>query len=475
MSNLSDSLSDSSQDLLYMDSLFDEQDENQEDSDDTEDIADNTDEKISTASNKELSSTATKKPKRRKKVNPKPKPPTEYDDNGNKIEKKRSQTKEEQARKKLMFNQSRAKWFEEYFTGEIPTLYGMHISSDPEKLLKNEDQLDLAELIQAGIAGKMMLNRVETLEDADDPIHMQTTIVKDQDQVIDILTKNGYPPTRFEKGSEYRKTLERLVKDGDEARNIFAMKNRGLVSLVVNRRRKTSNTGNADYDDLMAEGMNGLMIAIDHFNPDLGNLFSTPATWWIDQPIRNYLDSKTKTIHMPTHMNNIYKAIYYAMKILRNKYSSDEEITDKMISDYCRSTGRDISVEKIQEARLLRRETSSYDAPAGDSGRNEKSIVEMIASADDVAGDVTETLSGNTNFDRMLSLIDDGKKRSILRDWYMSNNNNDGITLSNISRKYCLTKERVRQLKNDGERELKDKMLNIAEIKGVRPEEIFYE
>jgi RNA polymerase sigma factor (sigma-70 family) len=238
--------------------------------------------------------------------------------------------------------------------------------------------------------------------------------------------------------------------------------------MIANRRKRMSNQAQGvSIDDMVAEGMNGLMIAIDHYNPSTGNKFSTPAAWWIEQPIRNFLDAKTKTIHMPTHMNNIYKSMHYAVRALREIYPDDSAITDEAISAYCKSTGRDISVEKIKEARDLRRETISYDVPVGDSDGTEKDLVNFMESDENIADDVTEELGGSDNFNRMLAFISDDKKREILRDWYNAKDMHDLVILSNISRKHCLTKERVRALKIEAEEELREKILALAEKNGV--------
>ena len=377
----------------------------------------------------------------------------------------KSQTKEEQEKKKLAFNSARVRWLIGYLEDAMPTFYQMHISPNRNVLLNEDEQFAMGKLIQAGIAGKMVLADIAEHEGTE-PEHLQKTISGDKDQVLSLLADAGYSTERFIRDRSLRRKLRRTVDDAWNARDLFAEKNLGLVTMIAGRRNRSSNTGAVDFDDLVAEGMNGLMVAIDHFNPDLGNRFSTPAAWWIDQPIRNYLDAKTKTIHMPTHMNNVYKAIYYATKALRDEYADDADITDEMIAEFCQKSGRDnVTVEKIAEARKFRRETVSYDAPLGDGG-NEKTLAELIESEEDVAEGVLDGIGAHEGFNKMLSLVEDDKKREILRDWYSTDETQDVVILSNVSRKHCLTKERVRQLKSEGEAELKAKISKLAETRG---------
>lgn len=382
----------------------------------------------------------------------------------------KGQTKEEQQAKNDAFNQQRATWFDRYMKGTLPGLYDLHISTDRNVLLDDDQQLQLAAFIQAGIAGKVLLRAVEKKLGHENPTHVQRTVKKHSQDILDYLAAEGYTVDKYADNRRERRKLERLVNQAENARFIFAEKNLGLVTMIAGRRKKKDASAAAvEFDELVAEGMNGLMSAIDHYNPATGFKFSTPAAWWIEQPIRNYLDSKTKTIHMPTHMNNIYKSIEYAKNALREQYPDDASITDELIAEYCQSTGRDITVEKIQEAYQFRRETVSYDAPMGTESKsnNEKSLVEMLDTGEDVSYSVLDKIGGRDNFNRMLALVDDDKKREVLRDWYSSEDMHEIVILSNVSRKHCLTKERVRQLKQEGEAELHQKISELSREKGV--------
>lgn len=403
---------------------------------------------------------------RNKKSNNESKKPTKITPNDRKPASK-GQTKEEQQKKKSEFNAARVAWFDRYMKGTLPSVYQMHLSPNRDVLLSDNEQIKLAEFIQAGIVGKLLSNKVAQ-QIGEEPVHLQKTIINDQDEVIELLRDAGYTVNKFARSRKNRRQIDRLVSQAEEARNIFAEKNLGLVTMIAGRRKKMSNTAGAvDIDDLVAEGMNGLMSAIDHYNPAMGYKFSTSAAWWIEQPIRNYLDSKTKTIHMPTHMNNIYKSIYFAERALRDIYPDDSYITDEKIAEYCQSTGRDITTEKIKEARMLRRETVSYDSALSEGDPNNKSMIELIASEEDMSGDVLQSIGGRDNFNRMLALVEDDKKRELLRDWYSSHDMHDLVILSNVARKHCITKERVRALKSEAESELFAKISRLAKQRGV--------
>lgn len=83
----------------------------------------------------------------------------------------------------------------------------------------------------------------------------------------------------------------------DEARTVIVDKN---LKLVIKRARKFINQG-LPFEDLIQEGVDGLLHSVDLFDLSRGFKLSTYATWWIEQRIRRALENKSKLVKIPSN------------------------------------------------------------------------------------------------------------------------------------------------------------------------------
>jgi RNA polymerase primary sigma factor len=109
-------------------------------------------------------------------------------------------------------------------------------------------------------------------------------------------------PRRRLLSRDEERELAASIAGGDQAaRNRMVRANLGLVVTIA---REFQGRGLA-LDELIGEGNLGLIRATEEFDPDFGTRFSTYASYWIKQAVREALINRTATIRLPAHMGNL--------------------------------------------------------------------------------------------------------------------------------------------------------------------------
>src|SRR5438067_13874927 len=101
-------------------------------------------------------------------------------------------------------------------------------------------------------------------------------------------------------------SLARRVHSGDlEARQRMVEANLRLVISIAKRYRCRG----LSFEDLVQEGIIGLIAAIVRFDPDRGYRFSTYATHWIRQAIGRAIDNHSRLIRLPSHASDALRRV----------------------------------------------------------------------------------------------------------------------------------------------------------------------
>lgn len=100
-------------------------------------------------------------------------------------------------------------------------------------------------------------------------------------------------------------TLCRQAQSGCQAaRDLMVESNMRLVTSIAEGFRGKSMT----HEDLVQEGVIGLLAAIDKFDPARGTRFSTCATPWIRQAIGRALERSDRMIRLPSHAHGVERS-----------------------------------------------------------------------------------------------------------------------------------------------------------------------
>ncbi len=108
----------------------------------------------------------------------------------------------------------------------------------------------------------------------------------------------------------FKRKLEKYRLDLQGSRQRMITANLGLTAFAA-RKYTTSNLG---FDDLMQEGILGLIKAVDRFDPYRGICFSTYGMYWIRQAISRLIFTQDKIVRLPLPLAEKAFTVFEAMR-----------------------------------------------------------------------------------------------------------------------------------------------------------------
>lgn len=246
--------------------------------------------------------------------------------------------------------------------------------------------------------------------------------------------------------AEEEKELGKRIKTGDKKaiEKLITSNLRFVISVA-----KQYQGQGIDLIDLIQEGNIGLQEAVGKWDVDKGFKFISYAVWWIRQKIVLALSNKSRTIRIPTSQLTQIQRI--------NKVISEFEIeNERKPSDIELSLLTGIPENKIQKILSSISRLVSVDNPI--TNEEDTTLVDIIPNNNSPSSDQKLMEESNTNYiNKILNKLTP-REHDILRMYFGINC--DPVTLDNISSKFGLTNERVRQIKDGAIKSLKTKHLN---------------
>jgi RNA polymerase sigma factor (sigma-70 family) len=174
-------------------------------------------------------------------------------------------------------------------------------------------------------------------------------------------------------------------------RNQIVKKNQALVTYIINKYYSNKKDHNLLKEDMMQEGIIGLLSAIEGYKPDLGYRFSTYATWWIRQAINNYLLNVEPIIHVPSHVRTANNKIQKKLReenIVLQDYIANANAKEKE-EDGCSAK----MLQSITMANRSKNVCSMDEQLKVGNGDNPNTLKDLLASDENI-----EVRYGNSEF-----------------------------------------------------------------------------
>ncbi|MEL0116628.1 MAG: RNA polymerase sigma factor RpoH [Pelagibacteraceae bacterium] len=219
-------------------------------------------------------------------------------------------------------------------------------------------------------------------------------------------------------------------------------------------------------NELISEGNIGLMQAVKKFDPDRGFRLATYAMWWIKAAIQEYVLKSWSLVKMGT--TTAQKKLFFNLKKLKNQIAPNQEgdLRDEQVTEISKRLDVD-SQEVINMNRRLMGHEKSLNDPikAGETDEWQDWLVddqldqELIVSQKQEYDDKKELL-----YEAMQILNE--REKEILQARRLSEN---PATLEELSKKYKISRERIRQIETKAFEKLQKSMINSSKSKNLLP------
>lgn len=181
-----------------------------------------------------------------------------------------------------------------------------------------------------------------------------------------------------------------VERRGLRARDRFVRAN---LRLVINFCERYRSVPQQYQDDLIQAGNQGLIRAVEKFDPARGYKFSTYAYWWIRQGIHSFLEHYGRSIRLPTTHAAQHTKLYTAIQDLTvefNRHPTRQELAQRL----------GWSVDTIE--RIITRPAATLSLDAKSKLCDNATVAEAVA---DPRGELLDQIASGDQLEQLLTAI----------------------------------------------------------------------
>ncbi len=218
-------------------------------------------------------------------------------------------------------------------------------------------------------------------------------------------------------------------------------------------------------NEMISEGNIGLMQAVKKFKPEKGFRLATYAMWWIKASIQEYILRSWSLVKIGT--TAAQKKLFFNLKKLKNQIAptSEGDLRKEHVSKIAKKL--DVSEhEVVSMNRRLHGKEHSLNKEIGEDGEQWQDWLVDKAMDHELRFAQQEEMQQRKDLLQDSIKILNEREKEIL---YSRKLTDDPVTLEKLSKKYKISRERIRQIESKAFEKLQKHMLNSAKSKNLLP------
>ncbi len=217
-------------------------------------------------------------------------------------------------------------------------------------------------------------------------------------------------------------------------------------------------------NELISEGNIGLMQAVKKFDPDKGFRLATYAMWWIKAAIQEYVLRSWSLVKMGT--TAAQKKLFFNLKKIKNQIAPEQEgdLKDNQVKEISKRLDVD-SQEVVNMNRRMMGQEKSLNSPIkeGENDEWQDWLVDDSLDQELILSQKQEFEDRKELLTNAMGILDD-REKSIIKARRLNENPK---TLEELSSKFKISRERVRQIETKAFEKLQKSMINASKSKNL--------
>ena len=219
-------------------------------------------------------------------------------------------------------------------------------------------------------------------------------------------------------------------------------------------------------NELISEGNIGLMQAVKKFDPDKGFRLATYAMWWIKASIQEYVLRSWSLVKMGT--TTAQKKLFFNLKKLKNQIAPNQEgdLKKEQVDEISKRLDVDSQEVVNMNRRMMGQEKSLNDPiKSGETDEWQDWLVDNSLDQELVIAQKQEYDDKKELLDDAMKILND-REKEIIKARRLSENPK---TLEELSKKFKISRERIRQIETKAFEKLQKSMINASKSKNLLP------